>query len=122
MSDLLASSTKLGGSFNGIGPLGKIPTSAGGVVDLLSRLISNIVGIMTVIAGIWFVFQFIIGAIGWVTAGGDKSKISEAQAKITQSIIGVMVVIAAIFFADIVGRIIGLDILSPRDYIIRLWL
>lgn len=111
------------GTFRGLGPLGtfkieEIPTAA---LGLFNKVISNIVGVMTVVAGIWFIFQFIIGAIGWLTAGGDKAKTQAAQAKITSGIIGLAIVIVAIFLIDLIGTLLGLEILQPGKFILEMW-
>lgn len=114
---------EIGGEITGLGPLsgfGSNPT-VDEVVDLFSRVISIIIGFLTVIAGLWFIFQFIIGALGWLSAGGDKAKVEESQKKITNSIIGLVVVIASIFIIDLIGTLIGIDILSPGDFILNMW-
>ena len=106
-------------------PLGKIigPDPLGNVVDIddaaakFNSVISMIIGLLTVIAGLWFIFQFITGAIEWLSGGGDKAKIEGAQRKITNSIIALIIVVIAIFLIDLIGSLIGLDILSPADFI-----
>ena len=108
------------GGLEGIGPLAK-PGSAGGAIDLFTKVISNIIGFLTIIAGLWFVFQFVLGAIGWLSAGGDKVKVEAAQKKLTQGIIGLVIVVAAIFLVDLIGTILGLNVLSPKDVILNFW-
>src|SRR4030043_298221 len=44
----------------------------------LTSILSKIIGIMTVIAGIWFFFILITGAFGYLTAGGVPKKILAA--------------------------------------------
>lgn len=86
-----------------------------------NRTISIVIGILTIVAGIWFVFQFITGAITWLSAGGDKAKVQEAQQKITNAVIGLAVTIAAVFIVDLVGSILGISILNPGEFLIGLW-
>lgn len=104
------------GKIVGQGPLGNV----GGIEDAAAKfnsVISMIIGLLTVIAGLWFIFQFITGAIEWLAAGGDKAKVESAQRKITNSIIALIIVVIAIFLIDLIGSLIGLDILSPADFI-----
>lgn len=122
MRTIFAAEEELG-TFRGLGPLGtfnieEIPLAA---LGLFNKLISNIVGVMTVIAGIWFIFQFIIGGIGWLTAGNDKAKVESARAKITQGIIGLAIVIVAVFIIDLIGKLLGLDILQPGEFVLEMW-
>lgn len=114
----------LGGRFEGIGPLGDTWNFGRNIertTTLFGTVMSIIIGFLTVVAGLWFVFQFLIGAISWISAGGDKNKVAEAQAKITQGIIGLVVVISAIFLIDLIGSLFGLDILTPGDFILSVW-
>ncbi len=105
------------GAIRGLGPLGNFfdPFS------LLNKVISTIIGIFTVCAGIWFIFQFIIGAFSWLTAGSDKMALENAKKRILNAIIGLVVVISSIFIIDLVGTLLGLKILSPAEFIIRIW-
>lgn len=127
MFTLLAQTPKpWGGFFEGLGPLGDVAgkglaLNIKNALKLFNTIISNIVGVMTIIAGIWFIFQFITGGIGWLSAGGDKAKLQAAQAKITQGIVGLIVVVIAFFLIDVVGALLGLDILSPGEVIEKLW-
>jgi len=95
--------------FTGFGPLGK-PTGTG-ITDL-SNFISMAIGVMTIIAFIWFVFVIFTGAIGIISSGGDKQAVESARKKITSGIIGVVVVIAAIFVIDLIGTIFNIPFLN----------
>ena len=112
------------GKFEGIGPLGgegkmlEDPTTA---IYWFARFISNIIGIMTIIAFIWFLFSFLSGAISWLSSSGDKNKLQEAQKKITSALVGLVIVIAAIFIVRLVEIILGIKILSISDLLLNIW-
>jgi len=97
------------GVFHGIGPLGN---NVGSGIDIFSTFISSAVGLMTLIAIIWFVFSFITGAIGIITSGGDKNGLESAKKKITTGIVGLVVTILAIFIIRLIGFLLGIDILN----------
>lgn len=103
----------------GFGPWGNLGVSknisdaAGYFTDIISRII----GVMTIIAGIWFIFQFIIGAYGYMTAGGDQKRITDAGSKITNSLIGLVVIVAAYAIISLLGSLLGFDILNPQNLI-----
>lgn len=109
------------GELKGLGPLGIFDIDITTAAKLFGDVISLIIGVMTISAGIWFIFQFIIGAFGWLTAGADKAAIENAQKKITNGVIGLVIVVAAVFLIDLLGRLIGLEILSPGKFIIGIW-
>jgi len=99
--------------FRGFGPLGlegELPTNA----DLVfTKFINTTIGLMTIIAIIWFIFNFIIGAIGIIKSGGDKEHLETARKKIQYSIYGIVVVVAATFIIKLIGFLIGIpDVLN----------
>jgi len=100
------------GGFKGFGPLGEIGSEGEGI-SVFSKFISSAIGLMTIIAIIWFIFTFFIGAIGIITAGGDKQALESARKKIVNGVIGFVVTIAAIFVIRLIGALLGIpDILN----------
>lgn len=97
------------GNITGIGPLGN---PQGNGITNFQVFLSTAIGLMTIIAFIWFIFSFITGAIGIISSGGDPKAYESARKKITTGIIGVVVVIAAIFVIDLVGVIFGIPFLN----------
>lgn len=85
----------------------------GAALSDLETLVSTIVGILTVLAGLFFIVYFVIGATKWVTAGGDSSKVSKARDQMIQGVIGLVVVVGAYALIGLVGAIVGFDILNP---------
>lgn len=111
----------IGSPFTGLGPLGLETTTSPDAPKTFQKFISNTIGIMTVIAVIWFIFLFISGAIAYLSSGGDKGAVQNAVKRITNGIIGLVVVIAAVFLLDLVGNLIGYpDILNVSDTIDKL--
>jgi hypothetical protein len=88
------------------GPLSN-PTGNG--ITNLSTFISMIVGIMTIVAIIWFVFVFFTGAIGVISSGGDKNALEESKKKITNGLTGLVVVIVSVFILDLAGYLLGFN-------------
>ncbi len=96
--------------FVGIGTLGE---NVGDGVSKLSSIISMAIGVMTVVAIIWFLFVFITGAISMIGAGGDKQALEGSRKRITTGIIGLIVVLLAVLIVSLIGKILGIaDILN----------
>lgn len=111
--------------FGPFGWLGKLPANLGAIGagkagEQLASLFSKIIGAMTIIAGLWFIIQFILGGYGFISAGGDTDALNHARDKIVHAIIGLVVVIAAYAIAGIVGAIFGFPILQPQEIIPKL--
>ncbi len=81
----------------------------------LESIISTIVGLITVAAGLFFVVNFVLAAFEWVAAGGDSGKITKARDKMLQSVIGLIIVIMAYAIIGLVSGVLGLRILNPAE-------
>ena len=125
MTNLLAQGTitnldPIGGAPNtGFGPWGDMFTdvNVGKAALAFTNTISRLIGILTIVAGIWFIFNFVAGAISFMTAGGSEDGVKKATAKITQSLIGLVVVVAAYAIISLLGALLGFEILNPQDII-----
>lgn len=103
------------GNITGIGKYGFENTSISKqtVGSQFANIISNVITALSVAGGLAFVIFFTLGGIKWLTAGGDKNKVSEAQQQMTQGVIGLVAVVASLFVVGIVGSVLGIDILNP---------
>ena len=100
------------GGLKGIGPLGSV-ASKEEAVSTFSKFISSVIGIITIVAIIWFIISFITGAISIISSGGDKAQLESAKKKITYAIIGLAITIMSIFIIKLIGYLIGIpDILN----------
>lgn len=98
--------------FAGFGSLGLKENGGEEAISTFTKFLSGTIGLMTIIAIIWFVFVLITGAIGIISSGGDKTALETARKRITTGLVGLIVVIAALFIIDLIGFIIGIDILN----------
>lgn len=108
----------------GLGPFGKIgegiaKDSAAGLVGV-TKTVSSIIGIMTVAAGIWFMFQLLTGGFYWMTSAGDKAKLETARHRINDAFVGLIIVVAGWAILALAGQFLGFDILiTSPDTIIK---
>lgn len=100
------------GTGSGFGPFTTpIVTPGAGPLIALTKLVSLMIGIITISAGLYFLFQFLIGGFQWLGSSGDKTRLQSAQDRLTHSLIGMIVVVAAYAIVSIIGGLLGLDIL-----------
>jgi succinate dehydrogenase hydrophobic anchor subunit len=111
--------------FQGIGPLGgetapgiyKVFTEAT-AADRFEIALSLSIGVMTVIAGIWFMYQIFSGAIEWLSSGGEKQAVQNAQKRITNAVTGIVIVVLSYAIILSIGYMVGFkDILWPATVI-----
>jgi len=79
---------------------------AGGSVGGIAILINIIFRTLIIGAGIFAIFNFILAGYGYLSAGGDPKKISDAGSKITMSVIGLTVAASAFLIAGLLGLIL----------------
>ena len=96
-------------------PGGYQPTGSdlGGSTSAVEKLISNVLVVLTIVAGISFTLYFLLGGLNWITAGGDKGKIEKAKGMMTNGAIGMIVIAVSYSIVWIVGKALGIDILNP---------
>ena len=71
--------------------------TAGTGTAFLGRLVPALLSALLVIGVVVFLFFLLMGAIQWITAGGDKGKLEGAKTHLTNAIIGVVILLS--FFA-----------------------
>lgn len=108
--------------FGGFGKLGLEGSSAENAPSIFNSFISGVIGVLTIVAGLWFIFVFISGAISMISSGGDKGALESARKRIFNALIGLAVVVASIFLIELVGKILGINlILNPAQFVESVW-
>lgn len=110
----------IGGPTNtGLGPFSNLFNSDkyAAAKDIVGG-ISSLIGFMTIVAAIWFLFQILFAGYQWITAGGEPKKLAEARDRIVHAFIGIVIVIAAWSLLAVVGQFFGFNsLVNPTDLI-----
>jgi hypothetical protein len=93
---------------NKLGGIGIQPTSPKGSVSQLETIVSNVIGFITIVAAIFFVFQIIFAGYGFMSAQGDEKKLESARQRLTQSILGLTIVVIAFGVTAFISSLLGL--------------
>lgn len=100
------------GTGKGFGPFSAdFPGLLTNPLKAISQTVSLVIGVITLAAGIYFIFQFFIGGFEWLQGSGDKARLQKAQDRLTHAVIGLLIVAAAFGVTALIGSILGLDIL-----------
>jgi hypothetical protein len=86
--------------------------TAEGFTNMLEAILSTIIGFLTILAGLYFMVNFIIGGLGWASAGGEMKKVEDARMRMTNAAVGLIIVVASLSIFYIVGTVLGIDILN----------
>lgn len=84
-------------------------TPGGGLAFYIATLWRTVI----TVGGIAFIIYLVWGGIEYLTSGGDKAKIDDAQKKITSSIIGVVVLVASYAITYFIQQVFKINILRP---------
>lgn len=83
--------------------------SGGGLAFYIATLWKTVV----IVGGLGFLIYLIWGGIEYLTSGGDKGKITEAQGKITSAIVGIGILVATYAITLFIQAVFKINILAP---------
>ncbi|MDH7476013.1 MAG: hypothetical protein QHH09_00895 [Microgenomates group bacterium] len=88
------------------------PNPTGGMITLpfqnptLGDVLSFAIRTLFTIAGLAALLYLVLGALSWVTSGGDKEKVDKAQHKIQAAVIGLIVLVAVVALAITLEQVV----------------
>lgn len=95
-------------------------TSGNTAATNFELLISNVISLLTVVAGIFFLLYFVLGGVNWVNASGDSGKIQKARDQMIQGVLGMIIIAISYGLLGVVGTFVGIDLLHPGVEILNL--
>jgi len=100
----------------GLGPFSDMYSLLGGGVGpasgALAKIISTIIGVITIVAGLWFIINFMIAAAGMIFSAGNEEAIKNNTKKMTHGLLGLVIVIGAYALISLIGLILGINFLA----------
>ncbi len=93
---------------------GIVPTGDFG--GQIAGIISTVIGVLTALAIVWFIIEFIISGLLLISSTGDQEKTAEAKKRLTQSLIGLVIVLGAIFLFTILSYLFGIDFINITEH------
>jgi len=108
------------GKFRGLGAYEPPGISVMTVSDAFAKILSNVIGFLTLIGGLFFLIYFMIGGLNWIMAGGKPENIQKAQDTMTNAVIGLIIMVAAYSIAFIISQVLGIDFLNIGEVISKL--
>ncbi|SRR5260221_7170812 len=81
-------------------------------VSFIQQLIPALIGLALVGGSLIFFFMLIMGAIQWITSGGDKAALEGARGRITQALVGIIILFSAFAIVKLVETFFNIHILT----------
>lgn len=100
----------------GVAALNKQAGKANSNIGLLI-FISNMIKVVSIVAGIWVLFNFIMAGFTYITAAGDSGAYAKIGEKLALSATGLLLIVASYTIAGIISLIIFGDatyIINPQ--------
>lgn len=89
-----------------------VPQPTGFKITNLGLLISSLISLVLIVAGIAAFAYLIWGGIQWITSGGDKGNVEAAQKRIQAALVGLFVVFAAWAIMMLVQSFLGVTFIG----------
>ena len=80
--------------------------------QFFGRLIPALIALGFVIGTVTFFFIFIMGAIQWITSGGDKSSVESARSRIINALVGITILFSLYAIIKFIQYFFKINILS----------
>lgn len=81
-------------------------------VSFIQGLLPALINLGFVAGAVFFIFNAILGAIKWISSGGDKGHLETARTQVTNAIIGVAVLLSLYAITTLVGNFFGISLTS----------
>lgn len=95
-------------------------SDVGSATAQLELFLSNVLALITILAGLGFLLFFIFGTVQWILAGGDDGRVANARKQMTQAGVGLVITMVAYSIMTIVSRVLGIPFLDMTDALGRL--
>lgn len=89
--------------------LGPIGTKSG--LEFFQGFIPGLIGLAFVVGSIIFFFMLVIGAIQWISSGGDKQALEAARGRITNALIGIIILFSLFAVLDLIHIFFNITIM-----------
>ena len=96
----------------GTGGLSNLLKTENPGVSFVQALLPSLVTLVLIVGVVVFFFMLVIGAIQWISSGGDKNGLEGAKGKITAALIGIVVLFSVFAIIKAIETFFGISILT----------
>jgi len=79
-------------------------------IPFFGTFIPRLITLGLIVGSLVFFFVLLIGAIQWMTSGGDKAAVEAARGKITNAIVGIVLLFAIFVILSVVGNFFNISL------------
>ncbi len=84
-----------------------IDPGANGTVTL-EKIIGQVIGVLTIVAVVFFTVQIILAGYAFISSNGDQDKIKTSRKRLTEGVLGLTIVVVAVGLGSLVATLLGI--------------
>lgn len=81
-------------------------------IQFFQKALPSFISLGIVIGAVIFFFNLMVGAIQWISSGGDKQALESARGKISNALIGLLILFSIFAVATLIGKFFKVEILT----------
>jgi hypothetical protein len=89
-------------------------TDSGSATTQAAGIVSQVIGVLTIFAVIWFALQIIFAGYAFLTSEGDEKKMEIARKRLTDGVLGLTIVIVALGLGSLIATLAGIS--NPLNF------
>lgn len=82
------------------------PVNLGFTIPAFDAVLTFIIRLFFIIAGIIAIFYLLLGAFAWITSGGNKENVDKARDKIMNAVVGLILIFVVLAVATVVENML----------------
>lgn len=84
-------------------------TSGADSISTLEKIISSIIGILTVVGVIYFTIQIILAGFSLIASQGDPKEFQTSKKRLTTNVIGLVIIVIAYGLGALIASLLGMS-------------
>lgn len=112
--------TVYGGDYGGNSSVDSLPVKkvdVGFKIPEFNQVLTFVIRFFFIVAGLVALIYLLLGALGWITSGGNKESVDKAREKIQAAIIGIVMIFVVLAIVGLVENIFGIGLGITRDIV-----
>jgi len=78
----------------------------GWTIPSIGDLLTFLIRLFFIISGLAALLFLLMGALAWITSGGNKESVDKAREKIQQAVIGVVLIVAVLVIVVLIEKVV----------------
>ncbi|OGE11939.1 hypothetical protein A3J89_03545 [Candidatus Curtissbacteria bacterium RIFOXYB12_FULL_40_6] len=91
-----------------MGSFSSAPVNLGFAIPSFDAVLTFVIRFFFILAGLVALIYFLLGALGWITSGGNKESVDKAREKIQSALIGIILIFFVLALVGVLENILGM--------------